>query len=246
MAKNKKNTAPAQPSNDLLMVGENLGFDGVEAFNLLRTNLAFSFSGSKSCRLIGVTSAIPGTGKSLIAANLAYSISKMDKRVLLLDTDMRLPTVAKKLALSPKPGLSNVLVGRCKVDDAIQHFAENMDVMPAGDIPPQPSELLGSASMEALIATLTQRYDYIIFDTTPITVVPDVLVLASYLDGFVLVVRREHDEKHAVRETLRQMELSKAKILGLVFNSGEHGTAKYGKSYKKGKGSGRYYGGDKA
>lgn len=241
---NTPNPIQTRPSTPL--IGDELGFDAVEAFNLLRTNLFFSFPDEKSCHIVGITSSVPASGKSLISSNLAFAIAKTNKKVLLIDGDMRLPTIAQKLGMRPKPGLSNILVSACEIDDAIQNFYGSMDVIPAGDIPPKPSELLGSDRMKEVLEILSERYEYIIFDTTPITVVPDALALVKMLHGVIIVSRKDHDEKPALRETLRQLELSKAKILGCVFNSGEGKSTGYGKGskygYKKYGYGGRSYG----
>ena len=217
------------------LIGDKLKFDGVEAFNLLRTNLMFSFTDDKPCHVIGVTSPLPGTGKSLISTNLAYSIAKMNRKVLLIDGDMRLPTVAQKLGLKSKPGLSNLLVSACSTADVVQHFSDYMDVIAAGDIPPKPSELIGSDRMQEVLELFSKEYEYIIFDSTPVTVVPDTLVVAKYLDGIVLVVRKDHDEKNALSDTLRQLDIAKARILGFVFNNGLSYKSRYGKYYRYGK-----------
>ena len=217
------------------MIGDRLGFDGVEAFNLLRTNLSFSFSDEKKCHILGVTSPVPGTGKSIIATNISYSIAKAGKKVLLVDGDLRLPTVAQKMGVAQKPGLSNILVNALDPMSTVQHYNGTLDILASGDIPPKPSELLGSDRMGGVLAELSDYYEYIIFDLTPVTVVPDTLALAKYLDGVVLVVRREHDEKRALDETLRQLELAKTKVVGFVFNNGAGYRNAYGKYYGYGK-----------
>ena len=232
--KKKKKTAPVgvdeQPAD---LLGDNLNFDGIEAFNLLRTNLSFSFSDEKKCHVIGVTSPIPGTGKSLISTNMAYSIAKAGRKVLLIDGDLRLPTVATKMGIASKPGLSNILVSPIDPMSAVQHYNGTLDILAAGDIPPKPSELLGSDRMGNVLDELSEYYEYIIFDLTPVTVVPDTLAVAKFLDGIVLIIRKDHDEKRALDETLRQLELAKARILGIVFNSGSGYRKQYGKSYGK-------------
>lgn len=238
--KKKKKTAPVrveeQPAD---LLGDNLNFDGIEAFNLLRTNLSFSFSDEKKCHVIGVTSPIPGTGKSLISTNMAYSIAKAGRKVLLIDGDLRLPTVATKMGIASKPGLSNILVSPIDPMSAVQHYNGTLDILVAGDIPPKPSELLGSDRMGNVLAELSEYYEYIILDLTPVTVVPDTLAVAKFLDGIVIILRKDHDEKRALDETLRQLELAKARILGIVFNSGSGYKSPYGNGYKKKKYEGK-------
>ena len=113
------------------------------------------------CRLVGVTSSTRGEGKSTTAINMAYTMAETGRKVLLIDADMRLPSVAKKLAMDAKPGLSNLLAGMCTIAEAVHpsYFMENFKIMPAGDIPPNPSELLGSDQMGKAMAELSGQYD---------------------------------------------------------------------------------------
>ena len=218
------------------IIGKNMTFELSEAFKLLRTNIAFSLPDDNECRVIGVVGAIRGIGKSFVAANLAYSFAGADKKVLLIDADLRMPTIAQKTGLVPAPGLSNYLagVGADSVEAITQGFTKNMDVITSGNIPPNPSELLGSEKMRALLSSLKQKYDYIIFDLPPIGVVSDALVVSKLVNGFLLVVRQNIDEKKSVQEMMRQFDLVQAKVLGFVFNAFEGGAKHYGK-YKGGK-----------
>ena len=218
------------------ILGTNMSFELSEAFKLLRTNIAFSLPDDEGCRVIGVVGAIRGVGKSFVASNLAYSIAGADKKVLLIDGDLRMPTIARKTGLSPTPGLSNYLVGvgADSVESIVQNFAPNLDVITSGSIPPNPSELLGSEKMRGLLKTLKERYDYIIFDLPPTVVVSDALVVSKLVHGFLLVVRQKIDEKKAVQEMMRQFDFVQAKVLGFVFNAHDTGPRHYGK-YKKNK-----------
>ena len=147
----EKNTKRGGGAKDGVMC-DKLSFAASEAYKLLRTNLQFSLS-DKPCKIIGMTSSLRGEGKSTTAVNLAYTIAESGKRVLLVDGDMRLPTVHSKLGLVGAPGLSNVLAGLCEDKDALRvsKYFNNWYIMPAGDIPPNPSELLGSEHMQALL-----------------------------------------------------------------------------------------------
>lgn len=220
------------------IIGKNMTFELSEAFKLLRTNIAFSLPDDNVCRVIGIVGAVRGVGKSFVAANLAYSFAGADKKVLLIDGDLRMPTIAEKTGLAPTPGLSNYLagVGADSVDAITQKFVENMDVITAGNIPPNPSELLGSEKMRTLLNKLKEKYDYIIFDLPPTVVVSDALVVSKLVNGFLLVVRQNIDEKKCVQEMMRQFEFVHAKVLGFVFNAYQNGGLHYGK-YKKN----RYY-----
>lgn len=221
------------------MIGANMNFAAAEAYKLLRTNLQFSFSGGEKCPVVGMTSSFRGEGKSLTSVNLAYTLSENRQRVLLIEGDMRLPTLSKRLSLHSSPGLSNLLVGLNSVNEAIQHFEVSVedgisistDVLVSGDIPPNPSELLGSERMQALLEVLRKHYDYIVLDLPPVTAVTDALVASKLVDGMVVVVRSNHAVRGALAETIRQLRLVNTRILGFVFN----GASESGSSYYKGK-----------
>ena len=212
-----------------------ISFAAKEAYNLLRTNLFFSFSDDAKCHVIGVTSTIPSEGKSLTAANTAMAMAEAGKRVLLIDSDMRLPTIHKKLGFKAAPGLSNLLVGMNDVEKAIYRLEDKgFDVMPAGNTPPNPTELLGSARMEKLLNGLSAHYDYIIIDLPPVTIVSDALVCSKYLSGIVFVVRGGRATTAELGEAIRQLEFANVKILGFVYNSAEGSKSNsYSKKYSK-------------
>ena len=220
------------------MIASNMNFAASEAYKLLRTNLMFSFSGSEECRIIGTTSSFRGEGKSLTSINTAYTLAEAKKRVLLIEGDMRLPTLAGRLRLRATPGLSNLLVGLNSINEAIQAFTVEVeegvkitvDVVVAGDIPPNPSELLGSERMQALLGALRTRYDYVILDLPPVTAVTDALVASKLVDGMVVVVRSNKAVRGALAETIRQLRLVNTKILGFVFNGAEESGSGYYKS----------------
>ena len=254
MAKMKKNGASAAPNETLnerrYMIGPNMNFASAEAYKLLRTNLMFSFSGGTVNHVIGLTSSLRGEGKSLTAINLAYTIAEADKKVLLIDGDMRLPTLAKRLGFSPKPGLSNLLVGLNSIGSAVHQYsasADNksvtFDVIVSGDVPPNPSELLGSERMRALLGRLRERYDYVILDLPPVTAVTDAVIASHIVDGMVMVVRSEHAVRGSLSEAMRQLRLADAHILGFVFNGATGTDTKYYKKgyYKKGYYKSGYY-----
>lgn len=222
------------------MIATNMNFAASEAYKLLRTNILFSFSGSEECRVIGMTSSLRGEGKSLTSINLAYTMAESKRRVLLIEGDMRLPALGVRLGLKSSPGLSNMLVG--SQDDAIQTFTmesdENtsttVDVLVSGEVPPNPSELLGSEHMLSLLKYLRNYYDYIILDLPPVTAVTDALIACKLVDGMVVVVRNNRAVRGALSETMRQLRLVDAHILGFVFN----GASDSGGGYYRGK---KYY-----
>ena len=156
---------------------------------------------------------------------------------------MRLPTIARRLRLRATPGLSNLLVGINSLRESVQPFdvevedgvTVTVDVLVSGDIPPNPSELLGSERMQVLLSALRERYEYIVFDLPPVTAVTDALVVSKLVDGMVVVVRNNHAVRGALAETIRQLKLVNARILGFAFNGAtESGSGYYkGKSYYK-------------
>lgn len=215
---------------------DKLSFAAAEAYKLLRTNLQFSMP-EKPCRILGVTSAIRGEGKSTTAANLSYVIAESGKRVLLIDADMRLPTAHTKIGVKRSPGLSNLLAGLTHEKSAMQvsPFYENWYVLASGDIPPNPSELLGSQRMESLLKSLSEIFDYIILDLPPVNIVADALVISPWIDGLVVVVRQNHTSRRALNECMYQMQKIGAKFLGFVMSDVSMDKSGYGKYSKYGK-----------
>ena len=213
---------------------ENLSFSASESYKLLRTNLSFSFPDEEGCKIIGITSAINGEGKSTTSINLAYVIAQAGDRVLLLDGDMRLPTIAKKLDIKPAPGLSNILAGQAKCDDVIQQSSlnEHLKIVTAGDIPPNPSELVNSAKMGIVLEELASKFDYIIVDLPPLNMVVDAAIIAKKINGIVLTVRKDCCKRSDVDSAVKQLEFANARLLGFVFtgaDSEKRGYKRYGK-----------------
>ena len=194
-----------------------------------------------------------GEGKSLTSTNLAYSMSQLGKKVLLIDCDMRRPSLATKLKIQKYPGLSNYLTGLSDLEELLQNCGiegdeEAFQVVSAGRNPPNPVELLSSSKMLDLLEDLRKTYDYVILDLPPVGEVSDALAVAKQIDGMLLVVRQNYCNRVAVRAALRQFAFMECKILGVVANSTTEGGDGYGKKYYKkygayGKyGRGRYYG----
>ena len=215
-----------------------MNFAASEAYKLLRTNLMFSFSDNENCGIIGMTSAFRGEGKSLTSINLAYTFAEAKKKVLLIEGDMRLPTMAGRLGLKGSPGLSNLIAGMSGFREVVQTFkteAEGKEpvtfhVLVSGDIPPNPSELLGSNRMKVFLDSLRNAYDYVILDLPPVTVVTDAVLSSKLVDGMVVVVRSDHAVRGALSDTIRQLRLVEAKILGFVFNGASESGGGYYRS----------------
>lgn len=213
------------------MIGDKLNFAGQEAYKLLRTNLMFSMSDVEKCKVVGITSVLCGEGKSTTAINLAYSLAETKKHVLLIEADMRLPLVQKVWEFDYRIGLSNVLAGLNPLEEAVHKgvFLENLSILPSGEIPPNPSELLSSVRMKNLLSCLAEEYEYIIIDLPPISEVSDGLAISNLLSGMLLVVRPDYCDQCALAETMRQMEFLKVKILGFVVNCNRRSKKKNGK-----------------
>lgn len=225
------------------MFGPGLSFAVSEAYKLLRTNIQFSFSEEGRGHVIGVTSSIQAEGKTSSICNLAYAMAEDGERVLLIDADLRRPTIAPKLGLARSPGLTNLLVSKGDYTEVVQHCAAapKLDIITAGDIPPNPSELLGSNRMARLMEELCQEYDYILVDLPPVTVVSDAVAMSKVLSGVVLVVRNGVAEQKLLAETLRQLNLVNVRILGFVYRDMERVGGKYGSKYGKRYKYYRYY-----
>lgn len=229
---NKKNHL-TEKWNVRTMFGPNMSFSVTEAYKLLRANIMFSFSDEGRGHVIGITSSLQSEGKSSTAVNTAYALAESGAKVLLMDADLRRPSIAAKLSLARTPGLTNILVSRGDYRELLQHnsMAPDMDVLTSGDIPPNPSELLGSNRMETLIQELVRAYDYVIVDLPPVNVVSDAIAMSKLLDGVVMVVRSGVSEQRMLAEALRQLKLVNVRILGFVFRDSAVGGTKYGKKY---------------
>lgn len=213
-------------------ITDNTPFAIVEAYNTARTNTMFAVSTGKS-KIIAVTSANPSEGKSTTCANFAISFANAGFKVLLVECDLRKPTVAKNFAIKPKNGLSAILGGFCSVNDAINaEVCPNLDIITAGDVPPNPSELLGSQAMRAFLAASSNIYDYVFLDTPPVNVVTDSQLTNDVIAGIVFVVKEGHTTHPDIQAALDKIRLANGKVLGFVKTFGSVGkSGRYGKKY---------------
>lgn len=197
-----------------------------ESYRILRTNIMYS-SFDKKIKRILVTSSEPGEGKSTTSGNLALAFAQDEKKVILIDCDLRKPSLHKKFRISNNRGLSDVIIDRDKLNKCIQKRAEYLDILTAGKIPPNPSEMLGSQAMSSLLDELSNVYDVIILDSPPVLAVTDAQILSTKSDGVVLVVRAEKTKKDTVLAAKGVLDKVNANILGTVLNGGDKNKDNY-------------------
>ncbi len=209
-------------------------FAVVEAYKAIRTNLLYTTSQSDRKSLL-ISSSNQGEGKSTSAVNIAITFSQLGEKVLLIDADLRLPTVHKKMRLSNASGLSSVLVGLSSFEDSVHSVGNDLDVLPAGPIPPNPSELLSSPKMQEFLDGVEKLYDRVIIDTPPIGVVSDAIALAPKTAGVVLVVRGGRTTHDQVDKSVSAIKFANANLLGVIINGGyqKHSSTYYKNSYAK-------------
>ncbi|MEC0405029.1 MULTISPECIES: CpsD/CapB family tyrosine-protein kinase [Bacillus amyloliquefaciens group] len=189
-----------------------------EQYRTIRTNIEFS-SVQIHLRSILVTSSVPGEGKSFSAANLAAVFAQQEKKVLLVDADLRKPTIHETYQLENVQGLTNVLVGNASLGETVQKtLIDNLYVLTSGPTPPNPAELLSSKAMGELIQEMYSRYSLVIFDSPPLLAVADGQILANQTDGSVLVVLSGKTKMDTVQKARDALQQSKAKLLGALLN----------------------------
>ena len=212
---------------------KNLEFTAIEQYKILRTNLDFTLPEDVKCPIIGVTSSMRGEGKSTTAVNLSYVLAEKGSPVILIDGDLRIPSIAKKMRIDSSPGLTDLLMGHgAHMPDFRSALLENWFILPSGDIPPNPSELLGSRRMEYILNSLRESFEYIIIDLPPVNIVSDALSIASLITGMVVVVREDYTEKKELERCFRQLQLSNVNVLGCILNESKNDGGSY-KKYRK-------------
>lgn len=200
-----------------LVINEESQSIRAEAYRQLRTNLQF-IDLENPVQTLVITSSLPGEGKSNTSANLALTMAAAGHRVLVIEADFRRPRVADLFDVERAVGLSDALVGRVALDDVIQPWgSDRLEVLPSGQLPPNPSELLGSDSMARLIERCRSEFDTIIIDTPPLLPVTDAAVVASRADGTLLAIRHGRTSRHQVSMSIRSLEAVGANVLGSVF-----------------------------
>lgn len=197
-----------------------------ETYRTLRTNIQYS-SFDKEYKSILITSSDPAEGKSTTAGNLALAYSQGESKVLLIDCDLRRPSLHKKFRVSNLIGLSDVLLGKAKLDEIMYKHNENLHVLTSGKVPPNPAEMLGSKSMKEFIEKVKGIYDCVILDAPPILAVTDAQILSTKVDGTVIVVRADKTKKEAVNGAIQLLKKVNANVIGTVLNDVDNSNNKY-------------------
>lgn len=217
------------------VVGENTPFIIAEAYKMARTNLIFALSTSPN-KIIYFTSSGPGEGKTTTCCNMAITLADLGSKVLLIDADLRKPSIHKMLKLENKKGLTTIISSQCSINEARNiSVRENLDVITAGPIPPNPSELISSSKMQTILSLLEKKYDYICIDTPPVNVVGDALSLNTVTAGCIFVVREGVTTHNAIAKAINSIGQTNGKILGMMkvnCNPNEKSSKGYSYHYK--------------
>lgn len=217
-----------------------IGFNACQAYKQLPVKLQYCFTDASESRVIGITGALHAEGKSVTAINLANTLARFQYRVVLVDCDLRRPVIARRLPVSGKMGLSAYLSCQCELEDLIQpcrlkEKEPGFHVVAAGQLPPEPVELLSAKRMKLLMQELRRRYDYVLLDLPPVGEVSDALAVAEETDGMILVVRRGICTGKALVTAVTQLQSVNTRILGVIYNCGteksQYGIREYGKIY---------------
>jgi len=193
-------------------------FAAKESYRTIRTNLMFSMA-KKGCKTILFTSSIQGEGKTTTSSNVAFSIARSNKKVLLVDLDLRRPHIHRLVKLSNTPGITNILSGFNSLEEVIhKDVFKGLDVICAGTLSPNPAEIVASEELAALLEQLKADYDFIILDTPPVNVVSDALTVIPYVDGVVMVARPNYTARKELQNAIGKINMVGGKILGVVAN----------------------------
>lgn len=197
-----------------------------ESYRTLRTNIQYS-SFDKEYRTIVVTSSEPGEGKTTTTVNLAFALSQGEGKVLLVDCDMRKPSVHKDFNISNESGLSDLLSHMKTMEEVMVKYDESLTLIPAGKVTPNPAEMLGSRAMGAFLEEMREHFDYIVLDTPPLMAVTDAQVLSTKVDGTILVVKAGSTRKETVMNSVNLIKKVNGTLIGTVLNRVEKSKEKY-------------------
>ena len=203
-----------------------------EAIRTLRTNILFSDIDQKLKKIV-ITSSLPDEGKSSIAMQLSRSLAQNGSKVILLGCDLRNPSIGQYIENDENYGITNVLMRRMELDNAIiaDELEPNLSILLSGPIPPNPSELISSNAMKNLIKELEEKYDYVIIDTPPVGIITDAAILSTISDGVLLVVKSESTKKDIIKNAIENINRVNGKILGTVLTHVKTKGGHYGGYY---------------
>ena len=230
--KSKKGKRKTEPKG--LLTDKDVPFNVVESYKTIRANILFTAADSDK-KVIAVSSSNPGEGKSTSAANLAIALAQTGSSVLLIDADMRKPVQHRTFQIKNDEGLSTLIIKKSSMAKSVKsNVINNLDLLPSGPIPPNPSELLASNSFKQLLEQFSGNYDYVIIDTPPINVVSDAMVMKGSISGIMLVIRYAMTTYEELANCMKQIELAKVNMLGFVMNDvhHNHSSAYYNYKYK--------------
>lgn len=231
--RNKKQKSISFTRNDQKkMLNQESPFVVKEAYNAIRTNLLFTQQGEK-CPIFVVSSPLANNGKSINAINLSISFAQMGKRTLLIDADMRNPTIHRMFSIPVKNGLSEILAGLTDSITVSKTDIENLSLLTAGKIPPNPAELLSSPRMDKLLDFVKAHYDCVFIDTPPINLVTDATSFATKVTGYLIVVKSVTTDIQDVRIAVNSLNSIEAPIVGFVFNDANASGKRYSSYYKR-------------
>lgn len=230
--RNKKKNESLHIIDPAKLLKGNSSFAIKEAYNAIRTNLMFTQHGDK-CPIFVVTSPTANNGKTINSANLAISFAQMGKKTLIIDSDMRNPSLHKLFGLSSKNGLSEILAGLTDNISVSKTDIENLSVLTAGKIPPNPAELLASERMDKLLDFVREHYDCVFIDTPPVNLVTDATVFAQKTTGYILIIKTDTTKLPELKVTVNTLETLNSSILGFIINDINSNKKRYYSYYTK-------------
>lgn len=217
------------------IITEKSDFNTVETYKTIRTNIMFSLPKKNHGKVIAMTSAAPGEGKTTTCINMAITFAQTGAKVIVVDCDLRKPRVHRYLEEERSEGVSNILCGFAEPENCIKkNVRENLDVLTSGEIPLNPAELLETQEFSKLIEELQQKYEYVFIDTPPVTIVTDALIVAKLCMGIVVVVKENSTTFDMLDKAMDYLKKTKTQILGVIMLGREGRRGKYG-YYKSGK-----------
>lgn len=232
MRKSNKKSDSIHITDPKKLLKNSSSFAVKEAYNAIRTNLMFTQHGEK-CPIFVVTSPTANNGKTINSANLAISFAQIGKKTLIIDSDMRNPSLHKLFSLSSKNGLSEILAGLTDNIAVSKTDIENLSVLTAGKIPPNPAELLASERMDKLLAFVREHYDCVFIDTPPVNLVTDATVFAQKTTGYIIIIKTDTTKLPELKVTVNTLENLDSSILGFIINDINSNKKKYYSYYRK-------------